>query len=181
MRQPVCVGCDGRELLTLNSVTAPLTEPHLNVHKRSPNTWGSFRGGRRVGASPGEQPRRGLHAEGRASQAQKPGQRHECRGVPPAGAVPAVPRHERPGSGHPEPPAMGSRAPNPMLCFTLGNRSRVHIQQQRHCRPGNGSMGWTSTRSAGDGVAVGCHGPLQGICCLLTIWGIASKPKKLSK
>lgn len=42
MRQPVCVGCDGRELLTLNSVTAPLTEPHLNAHKRSPK---SFRGG----------------------------------------------------------------------------------------------------------------------------------------
>lgn len=35
MRQLVCVGCDGRELLTLNSVTAPLTESHLNAHKRS--------------------------------------------------------------------------------------------------------------------------------------------------
>lgn len=52
MRQPVCVGCDGRELLTLNSVTAPLTEPHLNEHKTSPkylrNTssfWGGTRGG----------------------------------------------------------------------------------------------------------------------------------------
>lgn len=60
MRQPVCVGCDGRELLTLNSVTAPLTEPHLNAHKRSPKYLRNtrpFRGGRGVGASPGKQPR----------------------------------------------------------------------------------------------------------------------------
>lgn len=74
MRQPVCVGCDGRELLTPNSVTAPLTEPHLNAHKRSPKylrSTRSFTGGRGEGASPGKQPRRGLQAEGRASQAQK--------------------------------------------------------------------------------------------------------------
>jgi len=56
MRQPVCVGCDGRELLTLNSVTAPLTESHLNAHKRSRkylrNTR-SFRGGSGAGVSRG--------------------------------------------------------------------------------------------------------------------------------
>lgn len=56
MRQLVCVGCDGRELLTLNSVTAPLTESHLNAHKRSRkylrNTR-SFRGGSGVGVNRG--------------------------------------------------------------------------------------------------------------------------------
>lgn len=56
MRQLVCVGCDGRELLTLNSVTAPLTESHLNAHKRSRKylrNRRSFRGGSGVGVNPG--------------------------------------------------------------------------------------------------------------------------------
>lgn len=149
MRQPVCVGCDGRELLTPNSVTAPLTELHLNAHKRSPKylrSTRSFTGGCGVGASPGKQPRRGLQAEGRASQAQKSGQCGECRGLPPAGAVPALPRHQRSIRRDPEPWAMGSWAPNPAPAFVQKSHSGVHIQQKR-CRPGNGSMDSTSTRS----------------------------------
>lgn len=54
--------------------------------KHLPKTWGTpalSEGGHGVGASPGRQPRRGLHAEERTSQAQKPRQCRECRGVPP--------------------------------------------------------------------------------------------------
>lgn len=115
MRQPVCVGCDGRELLTLNSVTAPLTEPHLNGHKTSPedlrnssSVWGGTRGG----GQPRKAAKTGLHAEERTSQAQKPGQCWECRGAPPVGAVPALPRHKRSIRRDPEPRAMGSGALN---------------------------------------------------------------------
>lgn len=65
MRQLVCVGCDGRELLTLNSVTAPLTESHLNAHKRSRKylrNMRSFTGRSGVGAERGTQPKqRSLH------------------------------------------------------------------------------------------------------------------------
>lgn len=123
MRQPVCVGCDGRELLTLNSVTAPLTEPHLNVHKRSPKHLRNtrfFRGGQGVGASPGKQPR----AEGRASQAQKPGQCHKCRGLPCVGAVPTAPRtlHQPEGPQSMNAPSGG----------TLSHQQWAHELQTQH-------------------------------------------------
>lgn len=65
MRQPVCVGCDGRELLTLNSVTAPLTESHLNAHKRSGkylrNTRSCGAGVKRGNPAKAEGPNRGKH------------------------------------------------------------------------------------------------------------------------
>lgn len=189
MRQPVCVGCDGRELLTLNSVTAPLTEPHLNAHKRSPKylrSTRSFRGGRGVGASPGKQPRRGLHAEGRASQAQKPGRCGECRGLPPLGAVPALPRHKRSIRRNPEPWLPEKWAHELQIqCQSSCKRVIVVFASSKrtadlgtgpwipHPRVLPGTWWWSNATGR-------C--PLQGICCLLTVWGMAStEPKKLSK
>lgn len=183
MRQPVCVGCDGKELLTLNSVTAPLTEPHLNGHKTSPkdlrNTSSFWRGTRGGGqprkAAKERSPRRGENKPSPKTWTMSGVQRGS-----PAGAVAAPPCHKCSIRRDPEPRAMGSGAPNSTGTFVQKDGFGVY-NQQTHCRPGNGSMVSTSACSAGDVVVVGCHGPLPGSCCLLTIWGIASRPKKLSK
>lgn len=174
MRQPVCVGCDGRELLTPNSVTAPLTEPHLNAHKRSPKylrSTRSFTGGCGVGASPGKQPRRGLQAEGRVSQAQKSGQCGECRGFPPL--VPCQPCRATSAPSGAMSHGLVSSQSNTSLCAeeSFWCSHPVKARQAWEWLHGVNIHAFCSTWRSHVAVPY----------CLLTSWGIASKPKKLSK
>lgn len=152
MRQPVCVGCDGRELLTPNSVTAPLTEPHLNAHKRSPKclrSTRSFTGGTWGGG----QPRKAAKARcpGRGESEPSPkylGKVASAEGFPPLGPCQPCRATSAPSGatlGH-ELWARELPDQHQPSCRRIKNRPDVHIQQIC-CRPGKGSMDSTSTRS----------------------------------